>query len=332
MKPKIADVAKAAGVSPTTVSRVLNNRGYISEKTRKKVHSAMEELNYHPNDLARSLYTKKTNLIGVVFPTTSNPFYGELIYNLELQASSRGYKVLLCNSQGDEQKEKEYVKMLRRNQVDGIIAGAHNKGIKDYNIPGLPVVGIDRYLSSNIPVVSSDNYKGGKIATELLIKLGCKNIIHINGPRSLDTPANLRRDAYEEVMKSNHLKPVTYELEIFGDNKIAQENNYKSITQRIFDENRLVDGIFASDDLIASQVLKEAKKRNIKVPESLKVIGYDGAEMTRLLLPELTTIQQPIIKIAHKAIEILIKQIEGNREKVSFETTFDVELIESETT
>ncbi|WP_117170308.1 LacI family DNA-binding transcriptional regulator [Paraliobacillus sediminis] len=322
MKPKISDVAKVAGVSPTTVSRVLNNRGYIGEKTRIKVDEAMKQLNYFPNDVARSLFIKKTFLIGVIFPTTTNPFYGQLVFHLENIAASLGYKILLCNSLGQEDKERSYLRMLQRNQVDGIIAGAHNRGVEEYDIPTLPVVGVDRYLSDNIPVVSSDNYDGGRQATELLIRKGCKNIIHINGPIYLETPANLRRKAYDDVMRENQLTPKTYETK--GDNQ--------EVIKQLFDENPQVDSIFASDDLIAAAVMREAKIRKINIPSDVKVIGYDGTETTRLLLPELSTIQQPIREIAEKTIEILLKEINGEAGHSQMETNLPVRLIESETT
>ncbi|MCR6109500.1 LacI family DNA-binding transcriptional regulator [Bacillus sp. A301a_S52] len=322
MKPKISDVAKVAGVSPTTVSRVLNNRGYIGKETREKVHEAMEKINYYPNDIARSLYIKKTFLIGVIFPTTSNPFYGQLIFHLENYANSLGYKVLLCNSQGREDKEKSYLQMLQRNQVDGVIAGAHNRGIEEYDIPNLPVVGFDRYLSKNTPVVSSDNYDGGRLASQLLIDKGCKNIIHINGPIDLETPANLRREAYEKVMRDNQLTPITYET--------TRDN--EEVIKRLFDDHPEVDGIFASDDLIAANVMREARKRNIIIPNDLKLIGYDGTQTTRILLPELSTIEQPIKDIAEKCVDILIKQIDGEREDIQQHTILPVRLIDAETT
>ncbi|MCR6097740.1 LacI family DNA-binding transcriptional regulator [Salipaludibacillus agaradhaerens] len=322
MKPKISDVAKVAGVSPTTVSRVLNNRGYIGKETREKVHEAMEKINYYPNDIARSLYIKKTFLIGVIFPTTSNPFYGQLIFHLENYANSLGYKVLLCNSQGREDKEKSYLQMLQRNQVDGVIAGAHNRGIEEYDIPNLPVVGFDRYLSKNTPVVSSDNYEGGRLASQLLIDKGCKNIIHINGPIDLETPANLRREAYEKVMRDNQLTPITYET--------TRDN--EEVIKRLFDDHPEVDGIFASDDLIAANVMREARKRNISIPNDLKLIGYDGTQTTRILLPELSTIEQPIKDIAEKCVDILIKQIDGEREDIQQHTILPVRLIDAETT
>ncbi|MFB5660406.1 LacI family DNA-binding transcriptional regulator [Alteribacillus sp. HJP-4] len=319
MKVKLGDVAKAAGVSPTTVSRVLNNRGYIGKKTRQKVKKAMEQLNYYPNEIARSLYINKTFLIGLIFPTTSNPFYGQLIFHLENMCESLGYKVLLCNSQGRADKERDYLEMLKRHQVDGIIAGAHNTGVKEYDHAGLPLVGLDRNLSKKIPVVSSDNYDGGRQATELLIQKGCKRVIHINGPILLDTPANLRRFAYEDVMKKNRLMPVTYEIK-------------DDIIPRIFDENEDMDGIFASDDFIAARVMEEAKNRGIRIPQEVKVVGYDGTDTTRILCPELTTVQQPIKEMAASVIDVLMKQIHEEADDIEAETILPVKLLESETT
>ena len=172
MRPKLTDVAKKAGVSVTTVSRVINDYGYISQKTRDKVFAAMEELNYQPNSLARSLHGKSTNLVGLIFPAITNPFFAELVEKIEQKLFSEGYKVILCNAGSDKEKEREYLKMLLANQVDGIIAGAHNLGIDEYNRVGLPIVSFDRKLSEQIPIVSCDNYAGGKLAVQELYNAG----------------------------------------------------------------------------------------------------------------------------------------------------------------
>lgn len=126
MKPGIKDVAKVAGVSPTTVSRVLNNRGYISEETRKKVYDAMEEINYYPNEIARALLNNRTYFVGVIVPTVTSPFHGEVVEQIEYYLSQKNYKMLLCNSKNQMDTEKAYIDMLRRNQVDGMIVGTHN--------------------------------------------------------------------------------------------------------------------------------------------------------------------------------------------------------------
>lgn len=327
MKPKIKDVAKLAGVSPTTVSRILNNRGYISAKTRESVYKVMEELNYHRNDLARSLFYNRTYIIGLIFPTTSNPFFGQLIFHIENICMSLGYKVMLCNSLNHIDKEKQYLDMLQRNQVDGIIVGTHNQGILDYENANIHIVAIDRYLSDKIPIVSSDNYEGGKMATKLLLNKGCKKIIHICGPNGLKTPANMRKKAYEDVLLAAARIPITYEI-----SASFEKDTHIATVNKLFDENKDVDGIFASDDLIASAVINEARKRDINIPNDLKLIGYDGTETIRTCMPQLTTIQQPIEEIAKVAVNILVKQIDGTYNDTNLQTILPVKLIEGTTT
>ena len=166
MTIKLTDVAKKAGVSPTTVSRVINNYGSLSQKTIDKVQAAMKELNYQPNSLARSLQGKNTQLIGLIFPTVANPFYGELVEKIETKLFELGYKTILCDSANNKEKERSYINMLSANKVDGIIAGAHNLGITEYENIGLPIVSFDRYLADGIPIIGSDNFRGGYLATE----------------------------------------------------------------------------------------------------------------------------------------------------------------------
>lgn len=154
--PNIKDVAKHAGVSVTTVSRTMNNRGYISEETKNKVYEAMEKLNYHPNEIAKSLYTKKSKLIGLILPDISTPFYAEETKYIEEYLYMNGYKLLLCNASNNCVREKEYISMLQRNQVDGIIIGSHTLKLEEYMKLKLPIVALDRYLGKDIPVVSAD--------------------------------------------------------------------------------------------------------------------------------------------------------------------------------
>lgn len=327
MKPKIQDVAKLAGVSPTTVSRVLNDRGYISEETRENVKRAMKELNYFPNDVARSLFNKRTNLIGLILPTTSNPFFGELTFYIETICNSLGYKILLCNSLNDIEKEEKYLEMLMRNQVDGIIVGTHNQGILDYKNENLAVISIDTYLSDKIPIVGSDNYNGGKIATEFLISKGCNNIINIDGEFNLRTQARLRKIAYEDVMKANNKTPITYEIVSAFDG-----GNQIEIANKILDEHPDIDGVFATNDLFAAAFINEARKRGKKIPEDIKIIGYDGTEASRSLLPDLTTIKQPIELIAKTSVDILIEKIEGNFKNTESKIALPISLLEGRTT
>ncbi|MDZ4992541.1 LacI family DNA-binding transcriptional regulator [Clostridium perfringens] len=327
MKPKIKDVAKLANVSETTVSRVLNNRGYISSETREKVENAMKELNYFPNDIARSLFNKKTNLIGLILPTTQNPFFGELAFHIERLCNSLGYKILLCNSLNDVATEKKYLEMLMRNQVDGIIVGTHNQGISDYENQNLAIVSIDTYLSENIPIISSDNYLGGKLATELLISKGCKNIINIDGEFILKTQARLRKKAYEDVMKKYGMKAITYEVV-----HTFKHEDQVQIANKILKEHPEVDGIFATNDLFAAAFINQARKYGKRIPEDVKVIGYDGTETCLSFLPELSTVKQPIELIAKRSIDMLIKGINNKFYEKNIKEILPVEILVKETT
>ncbi|WP_099355602.1 LacI family DNA-binding transcriptional regulator [Fredinandcohnia onubensis] len=322
MKAKLEDVAKLAGVSPTTVSRVMNNRGYISEKTRQKVEDAIKELNYYPNDIARSLFKQRTNFIGLILPTINNPFFSELALYIENESANHGFKIILCNSLGQLDKEKSYASMLIRHQVDGMIVCSYNRGIEAYKNPKLPIVAIDHYLSPEIPVVGSDNYEGGKLAVQHLINQGCKSIVHINGPAELETPAQQRRKAYEDLVKN----PITYEIiDLFNEEATAVT------IRRIFEDHPETDGIFASDDLMAATCLKVANELNISVPDDLKVVGYDGSQTVMSLLPQLTTIKQPIKDIAKTSVLNLIDQINEVPMEDIMEIVLPVQLLDNGT-
>lgn len=309
-RPKLEDVAAAAGVSKTTVSRVLNHRGYLSEKTIAKVQKAMQELDYRPNIIARQLYKQRTDLVGMIFPTVDNPFFSQLEAEMERQLYRNGYKVLIGNSQNDPAKEENYLQQLLTHQVDGLIVGTQNRGLIGYQHANLPVVAIDQVVGKNIPVVSSDNYQGGLLATQRLLNDGCRHIIHTNGPLGLDTPTQKRREAYEHLMTKNNLPAITYHLD-FNISTVDKERVFR----RIFEEHPEVDGIFAANDTDASTIINLASEYGKRIPEDLKIVGYDGSNVTRLLLPGLTTIQQPIDEMADLAVQLLQARINGQNVK-----------------
>lgn len=309
-RPKLEDVAAAAGVSKTTVSRVLNHRGYLSEKTIAKVQKAMQELDYRPNIIARQLYKQRTDLVGMIFPTVDNPFFSQLEAEMERQLYRNDYKVLIGNSQNDPAKEENYLQQLLTHQVDGLIVGTQNRGLIGYQHANLPVVAIDQVVGKNIPVVSSDNYQGGLLATQRLLDDGCRHIIHTNGPLGLDTPTQKRREAYEHLMTKNNLPAITYHLD-FNISTIDKERVFR----RIFEEHPEVDGIFAANDTDASTIINLASEYGKRIPEDLKIVGYDGSNVTRLLLPGLTTIQQPIDEMADLAVQLLQARINGQNVK-----------------
>lgn len=304
MVVKLTDVAKHAGVSPTTVSRVINNYGSLSQKTIQKVQQAMQELNYQPNSLARSLQGKKTQLIGLVFPTVANPFFGELVECLETKLFTRGYKTILCDCAHNSEKERSYLNMLNANKVDGIIAGAHNLGIEEYKELDLPVVSFDRYLADGIPIVGSDNFYGGYLATQTLYQQGAKNIAIVTGSLSSNSPTNERLLGYQALIKEHNLTEHVYRFAEFESSPALKQRKLRSILQE-----RDFDALFCTDDLTAILVANLCQELEIKIPDELQLIGYDGTKMIQTYFPILMTIAQPIEEMADLLIELLLYRI-----------------------
>ncbi|KXT78112.1 LacI family DNA-binding transcriptional regulator [Streptococcus sp. DD13] len=299
MVAKLTDVAALAGVSPTTVSRVINKKGYLSKKTIQKVEAAMKELSYKPNNLARSLQGKSAKLVGLIFPTVNHIFFAELISYLEEELFNRGYKIILCNSQHDSEKEKEYLEMLEANQVDGIISGSHNLGIEDYNQVNAPIISFDRNLAPDITVVSSDNYLGGQLAGQRLKDLGCQQTLVLTGSDNSNSPTGLRQVGFRESFPD---APV---IKIAGD--LAIQDKQEIIRQILQEEQP--DGIFTTDDLTAITVEQVARELGIHIPDQLKLIGYDATSFIQHYHPHLTTLKQPIKEIAQLLVELLMKKL-----------------------
>lgn len=300
---KLSDVAALAGVSVTTVSRVINNYGSLSEKTKKKVFAAMQELNYAPNSLARSLQGKSAKLIGLIFPGISNPFFGELVQTLENQLFEKGYRVILCNSVNNAEKEREYVRMLLANQVDGIITGTHNMTISEYEKISAPLISFDRHLGDTIPIVSSDNFAGGQMATKSLVTTGAKKIWAITGANEPKSPTKNRLSGYKQVMEQNGLTEHVIKLP-FG---TEPELKWTAIKTAL--SNEVPDGIFATDDLTALMVFQIAKELGIDVPDQLRIVGYDGTAVMQSTFPGLATIVQPIEAMSTLMVDLLMQRI-----------------------
>lgn len=322
----IKDVARLSGVSVATVSRVLNNRGYLSDEVKQKVTDVMKELDYQPNDLARSLHRQKSNILGLIVPAVSHPFFGEVARRLEFYAYSQGYKLLICNSLQNRSKEQEYIDMLKRSQVDGIVMGSHLLDIDDYIGLNLPVCSLDRQLGDNIPYICCDNYQGGTLATRHLIRQGCKKILHICGSLEVAMLSNRRTDAFLNVCKETGTPFVICELPDSSVTDFNEEEYLRGVLER----NPDCDGVFATSDITAAMIISLASSMNRSVPEKLKVVGFDGGLISSLMSPKLSSIQQPVDAICRYAVEYLIRQM--NNEAVPNQTILPVTLLEREST
>ncbi|MFD0694566.1 LacI family DNA-binding transcriptional regulator [Paenibacillus sp. GCM10027628] len=322
----IHDVAERAGVSVTTVSRVLNNRGYISESTRSKVYQCMEELGYQPNEIARSLLKKQSNIIGLIVPNVSHPFFGELASFVEYYAYEHGFKMLLCNSHLDPVKEKEYIEMMRRNRVDGIIMGSHTLEVEDYRNLHHPIVTFDRQIDADIPYMSSDNYRGGELAAELLVKKGCKKIAHICGNLELDLLANQRTHAFRDIVTRHGIEHLIVQTDM----NVFDQKQYERIISELFQKHPDIDGVFATSDIIAAYVVQHSYRLGKHIPQDIRIVGYDDVSAASWLVPSITTIQQPIEEMSKQAIELIRSQLA--EESIQMANILPVTLIERGTT
>jgi len=322
----IKDVALEAGLTVTTVSRVLNNRGYISENARQKVYDAMKKLNYQPNEMARSL-RKKSNIIGLIVPHIKHPYFAEMISNLEHEAYKNGYRILLCNTQDKEEREQEYVDICKSNRVAGIIIFSGGLSVDAFSGLEIPVITMERSIQSATSSVECDNKAGGELAARKLIECGCRKLLHIGsnaGGESL--PADNRARGFIEVCDREGIEHI----EITPDIADYSSMDYTKLAEQIFVDYPDVDGIFASSDLIAARIIQTCDRIGKKIPEDLKIIGFDDVLIAQVTSPELTTIHQPIKEMASMAIK-MIQNCE-NGEIVPKQIVLDVKLVERGTT
>ncbi len=302
----ITDVARLAGVSKNTVSRYLNERGYISDKTRRAIASAIDELHYQPNQIARSLYTRRTNLVGLVIPNVEHPFFAAVTSRIEDELDSRGYKMILCNTLHSTRKERQYIDMLTANKVDGIIIGSHSIDI-DYSEVAAPVVALDRYLADDIPVVASDHAEGGRIAAQAFIDRHCHKVAQLVASGRVRTPSNLRHEAFANAMRLNGITCITHELQL----NQFQYSTYIETAKQVLDEYPGLDGVFSADP-VAVAVQQEALRRGMCVPDDLFVYGYDGTYLAEAVYPQLPSIAQDYSALARQVVEVLLLQIAGD--------------------
>ena len=319
----IKDVAKHASVSVATVSRVINNKGYVNEHTKELVLQAIAELNYVPNEIARSLYRKSSKIIGVIIPDLSNEFFNHMISGLEEIILQHGYKTMLCTSKEDVEREKEYLQMFSTNKVDGLIICSNSPDITSFINLDIPMVSLDRIITKDTPSVSADNYMGGILAAKRLIRSNCKNIVQFRGPSTL-SPSNERCNGFLEVMQQESTVRVhTIELNF---NETDEMEIYKFLIT-----HPQIDGIFAGSDIIAAQSMRCLKKLGRHVPEDVQIIGYDNISLCCFTDPTITTVAQPILSMGQIAAETLFKLINGE-EINQYHIILPVELIEREST
>jgi LacI family transcriptional regulator, repressor for deo operon, udp, cdd, tsx, nupC, and nupG len=305
----IQEVAKAAGVSVATVSRVLNNSPSVNPDTREKVQNIIERLNYRPNLLGRNLRRSETKMILVLLPSISNPFYSKIVRGIEDVAHRNGYNILLCNTNSDSQRERVYIDLLRNRLADGIILMASDLDKDELSEIGkqFPVVQCCEYKEgAKVSHVSIDNVGAAYKVMKHLISLGHRRIGMI-GCNNKNVSSIQREEGYKRALKDNSIE-FDASLIKYGD------YGFKSglmAAKGFLDMKDRPTAIFAISDMMAIGVIKELKNNGLKVPADMAVVGFDNISMASMYDPALTTVSQHQYDLGCTAMELLLKQARG---------------------
>lgn len=328
----IKQVAVAAGVSPATVSNVINGTRYVSTELRERVLRAMDELRYEPNALARSLRSQQTCTIGVIVPDISNPFHGTLAIAIEAKAVEAGYTVMLCLSHYDLDLEYSHVRTLTSKQVDGIIitfSAESMSTVKYAQRRGVPVVVADWLVDDkSFDSVTANNRKGGYLAAQHLLALGHRHIAYITGP--LDSMPTRERLAgfYDAMVEAGIDVPKEW---IFHYPQYGFVEARESV-RRLLDMNRLPTAICFGNDYMALGGLSALLEARLKVPRDVSVVGFDDIWVSSLSNPTLTTVRQPITKIGEEAFSLLLERMTTDETSPGETVILDVELVKRNST
>lgn len=307
----IKDVAKAAGVSYSTVSRALSGSPEISEDTRDRVLQVCKEMHYTANTVARSMVMKSTKLLGLILTGINNPFMAELAYHIDRQARARGYNIILCNSSRDLEQEREIFELMIGRQVDGVIlfpsAPESYDSLRPY-LPRLPTVFVGENLrEAQESYVSVDNFRGTYMGVEYLYQLGHRDILYF-GRRRGSTTHQLRCDGYAAACEDLGLTPQ-YCNSTFSSTSIKY--GYQ-LAKQLFAQARRFTAIFAASDTNALGIMGAAEECGIHIPDDLSLIGFDNISYGGLPRIELTTVEQPMKMLASVAVDSLLEKVQND--------------------
>lgn len=304
------EVAKRAGVSIATVSRVLNNNSNVNEATRMKIQKAIKDLKYQPSRVAKRLRSKgiSGNLLGVLIPDIDNPFYVDVLRGIEEVAYQNNYAIIMCNFSQDEKKEKLYLDILQSEAIDGLIAAPAREDdpqLKKMVKDGLHVVCVDRGLKDiEVDVVLVDNERGAFQAVDHLVKSGYKRIAYIAGLPTIPS-SQIREKGYREALKANNIE-IDEQLIRYGNSK--HESGVK-LCGELLNLSTPPDAIFTGNNLITLGALETIHRKGLKIPRDIAILGFDDMYWSNSLNPPLTAVKQPAIEIGKRAGELLIQRI-----------------------
>ena len=324
--PTITDVAKLAEVAPITVSRVINDSGYVSDLTRKKVEEAITELGYIPNKLASGLRSKRTNTLALVVTDIANPFFTLIARGVEDVASDSGYTVIYCNTDESEQKEINYSNILAQQQVDGVLlvpACSSSKSVKFLDQNNIPVVLIDRSVPEiEKDIVKCDSKEGAYKLVKLIIELGHSNIASITGPKGVSTSED-RVAGYRRAMNEAGLE--SFVNIYYG--AFTQASGYELANQALTLEPQPT-ALFGANNFLSIGILKALRDAGKRVPEEIAVVGFDDLPISMMVDPFLTVASQPAYEMGKQATELLLSRLLGEAPQEIQRVILQTEIIE----
>ncbi|PSV40189.1 HTH-type transcriptional repressor PurR [Photobacterium sp. GB-210] len=318
----IKDVARMAGVSTTTVSHVINKTRFVAEATQQKVLAAVDELNYAPSAVARSLKCNTTRTIGMLVTKSTNPFFAEVVHGVEEYCYGAGYTLILCNTEGNLEKQRDYLRMLSEKRVDGLLVMCSDLDQMLLDLlerkNDLPMVIMDWGPESPHTDNILDNAEnGGYIATKHLIENGHKKIGCLSGQVDKST-CQERLKGFRKAMKEADL---TVNANWLLDGDFECESAVEAADKFIAMEDRPT-AIFCFNDIMAMALISTFEQAGLRVPDDISIIGYDNIDLAPYFAPPLTTIHQPKRRLGKKAIEILLERVKDkNHERQTFEMT-----------
>lgn len=303
----LEDVASKAGVSITTVSRIINgNYNKSTLETRERVLQAIKELDYVPNELARSLKQRKTKLIGIILGNLYNPFWVDVLTGVEAACKKLGYALLICNSDGDDDALAGYIKSLQVRQVDGIITNPitpNREFIKTLTQRGYPIVVLNESIKdADVHVVMMNNVSGSRRAVEHLLKLGRQKIACVSYPTKHMTNRLERIKGYEEAM-IHYDRPRKAEVHIVSE----EDGAAKAYIKQLMTGRDRPDAIFSTQNLLTLEILEGVKESGLKIPEDVGIVAYDENVWSKHLDPPLTTVNQPAFEMGEVAANMLVE-------------------------
>lgn len=320
----ISDVAKKAGLSVSTVSRVINNHPYVAEEKRDAVLQAMRELNYQPSTAARQMRGQGSKIVGVIVPRITNPFFSYLVNEIQQVASENDFQIMIFQSNENKNKETSFLELLAKKQIDGVIMCAMEQSeefIHSFTKFGPIVLCNESFDNGLLPTVNLDQVQGAYMGVKYLLEKGYRKIAYCTGGLFDGNGKDRDRNkGFNKAISEHDIKVNTEWL--FVDQHTIDDG--KNIARKIVSMEHRPDAIFTGSDEVAAGLIVEAQKLGLKIPEDLAVIGFDDQPLAELTAPSITTIKQPIQELGKETFKLILGILQNT------EYTIDMRKLEME--